>query len=599
MAYQAYPISNFATGLYDVRDPWLTPADGFPEMNNAYIRRGVIRKRKGYSQLGQFSHEVGTAITNITQADPGVVTTSAAHGLSNGDTVWLYDVVGMTEVNGETYTVANVTATTFELSGTDTSGFTAYGSAGSVGKFVTNSITGLGNFVTSTGTETLVATDTKRFCIFNSTHEEFEDKSTSDVFTGTASDLMHFANWKDKIYMTNNVDRIMSWDGTTFDSTVDIDTDGDTNNDVTDCLLIFPYHERLVLLRTTEGGTVYPQRARWSKIDDPTVWDETITDGGGFVDCPTPDWIMGAGFVKDVLVVFFQNSIWILRFTGDIDLPFRWELVDTNKKTDSTFSVITHLGQAFAYGDSGFVGTNGLSGFLVDNQVPDLVRSVNFSNTNVIAAGKYEEFDQAWIATPSTTASTNDQVFVYNYDEKNWAKFDLALTCFGRSKIISKGSWDTETRTWDEIGESWDDYPSIVDEPTFVGGDSSGIIRKLDTLTTDNGTAIAFEMKSARLNPFWNQGRRAKLGWIDFLVTSNATTELSVDFYVDFDTGAYQTATLAFSADNGEEKVWKRLDSGALGSSHRIRLYHTASNQPVQIHAIVFNFEPGGMLNGR
>jgi len=55
------------------------------------------------------------AITNITKASPAVVTTSGAHGYSNGDDIKIIDVVGMTEVNNKTYLVANATSNTFEL----------------------------------------------------------------------------------------------------------------------------------------------------------------------------------------------------------------------------------------------------------------------------------------------------------------------------------------------------------------------------------------------------------------------------------------------------------------------------------------------------
>lgn len=68
-------------------------------------------------------------ITGATQANP-VVITSAGHGLSNGYTVLIEDVVGMTEINDRTFTVANVTTDTFELSGEDGTGHTAYSSGG-------------------------------------------------------------------------------------------------------------------------------------------------------------------------------------------------------------------------------------------------------------------------------------------------------------------------------------------------------------------------------------------------------------------------------------------------------------------------------------
>jgi hypothetical protein len=81
--------------------------------------------------------EAAFTITGATQANPVVVTTSAAHGYSNGDTVIIQNVAGMTELNGRRFLAANVTATTFELTdlfGTniDGTGFTAYTSGGTV-----------------------------------------------------------------------------------------------------------------------------------------------------------------------------------------------------------------------------------------------------------------------------------------------------------------------------------------------------------------------------------------------------------------------------------------------------------------------------------
>lgn len=80
-------------------------------------------------------------ISGITAANPPVVTTGAAHGLVNGDTVILWDVVGLTSsgdslVNGKTFTVANKTGTTFELQGKSFTGAAPYVSGGAVRKKV-------------------------------------------------------------------------------------------------------------------------------------------------------------------------------------------------------------------------------------------------------------------------------------------------------------------------------------------------------------------------------------------------------------------------------------------------------------------------------
>lgn len=102
------------------------------ELGNLYARF--------HSDGGQIlDSSTAATVTGATQANPVVVTTSAAHGYSNGDELFLSGVVGMTELNGRNFKVANVTGTTFELqdlNGTnvDSTGYTAYSSAGTTYK---------------------------------------------------------------------------------------------------------------------------------------------------------------------------------------------------------------------------------------------------------------------------------------------------------------------------------------------------------------------------------------------------------------------------------------------------------------------------------
>jgi len=95
------------------------------EFGNEYIR---------FYKDGGAILESNKTITGITQANPGVVT-STAHGFSNGNTIVISGVVGMTQVNGKRFKVASVTANTFALQTIDgtnvnTTSFTAYTSGG-------------------------------------------------------------------------------------------------------------------------------------------------------------------------------------------------------------------------------------------------------------------------------------------------------------------------------------------------------------------------------------------------------------------------------------------------------------------------------------
>jgi hypothetical protein len=97
------------------------------EFGNLYIR--VIKD-------GEQVLEANKTITGITQANPAVVT-SASHGFSNGDEVYISGVVGMTQVNGLKFIVAGATANTFQLTGINSTGYTAYSSGGTAARVFT------------------------------------------------------------------------------------------------------------------------------------------------------------------------------------------------------------------------------------------------------------------------------------------------------------------------------------------------------------------------------------------------------------------------------------------------------------------------------
>jgi hypothetical protein len=72
------------------------------------------------------------AITGITQANPGNVH-AVGHGYSNGDTVYIAAVGGMTQVNGLFFTVTVVDADHFTI-GVDTTAYSAYTTGGTAQK---------------------------------------------------------------------------------------------------------------------------------------------------------------------------------------------------------------------------------------------------------------------------------------------------------------------------------------------------------------------------------------------------------------------------------------------------------------------------------
>lgn len=70
-------------------------------------------------------------VTNITQANPGVVTTNLNHGYTTGQAAQINELVGMVELNGVNFTATVINEKQFSV-GIDTTGFSPYISRGIV-----------------------------------------------------------------------------------------------------------------------------------------------------------------------------------------------------------------------------------------------------------------------------------------------------------------------------------------------------------------------------------------------------------------------------------------------------------------------------------
>lgn len=79
----------------------------------AYLIEATDQHFRFYKD-GAIILETAKTITAITQASPGVIT-STSHGFSNGDEVYINSIAGMTRLNNRFFLVANSTTNTFTL----------------------------------------------------------------------------------------------------------------------------------------------------------------------------------------------------------------------------------------------------------------------------------------------------------------------------------------------------------------------------------------------------------------------------------------------------------------------------------------------------
>ena len=148
-AFTTYGSAGAANKIYEVASPYQTadlPTIKFAQSADLmYLVHPnyAIRKlsRSGHTNWSLTAPSLVTSenktVSAVTKANPGVVTTSADHGLSEGNFVTFTNIGGMTQLNGNVFKVGTVNSSTaFNLqdsSGTDlnTSGYGTFSAGGS------------------------------------------------------------------------------------------------------------------------------------------------------------------------------------------------------------------------------------------------------------------------------------------------------------------------------------------------------------------------------------------------------------------------------------------------------------------------------------
>lgn len=108
-----------------------------PRAGGVIHRNGSLYTGATYSTatgLATLPVDVTRTISGITQANPGVVTTSSAHGYSTGDRIRLSGIGGMTQLNGTVWTITTLSTTTFSIP-QNTTGYGAYSGGGNAAKY--------------------------------------------------------------------------------------------------------------------------------------------------------------------------------------------------------------------------------------------------------------------------------------------------------------------------------------------------------------------------------------------------------------------------------------------------------------------------------
>ncbi len=527
MVYQPLFISNYTTGLQNDIEPFLLMDDAFPELENAYLFRGRIKRRQGFKSFGRFQRDLtAQALGNAAGTSFSVnifshLSLEATASLKEGDITVHVGAPGTSTFVEPATPDGTLVGSGFGTTGTINyaTGALVLNFSGAIGASAVTidfsyypGLPAMGLFqreLPALGFFQTVGFDTVYAYLYNNTNSAWEEWVPGTTWTGSNSQFFWTFNyWVDAfnsplLWATNfnKLDPIRYNNGSAWTNFAPAITSVPAAS-LFQARIIIPFKGRLVMLNTWEGltatgaagATNYPQRCRFSQVGSPldvTAWLTFPQGKGGFIDAPTNQQIVSAAFIRDQLVVYFENSTWNLRYTGEPNLPFIWERVDSELGSESTFSPVLFDKGVLAVGKLGITTSTGNSVERIDEKIPDEV--FNFHNGNDGALRVYGIRDYVkqlvYWAFPNDdpTRVFPNRMLVFDYERGSWSFFNDSFTCFGRNLPFNDIRWkDLPKTSWEEADFAWNDARLQSGYPDIIAGNQEGYTFVLNQQTVND-----------------------------------------------------------------------------------------------------------------
>lgn len=537
-------ITAFDKGLTKNKKPFLIPDEAFSTLENAYVFRDRVLKREGLEYIGEDANS--SRLRRALPLSPVTLSTQAV-GLSytNNDILADPNIDIRTTQPDAQIAPQTLLVSVGALSFKDNDGTgvlsTSVGNSGNInyqtGKLVLTFSAPIGatnvnvsfNYFpalpvmgiplrdnAALNDEQTIWFDTKYAYVWSGL--AFDEFIVGTTWSGTNQDFFWATNYRganpeDKLFFATNFictdpNPIRYTDGNTWTNFAPLVTDTDT---LYQARIIIPYYGRLLMMNVWEGTTLggyvgaknIQNRCRFSQLGDPIAadaWKSNEFGKGGFVDAPTAEAIMSAMFVKNTLVVQFEETTWQLTYVGEYGFPFVWERISSDFGSDATFSSVLFDNHMLSVGDTAIIATNAVGSQRIDLDIPDQVfqvQRINAGAVRVQGVRNYQKELVYWnypdgqtMASETDTLVFPNKVLVYNYRNSSWGIFRDSITAFGNFRIDPSITWDSTDVTWDDNDVLWDDVDGQEDFPAIVSGNQQGFVHIYANKSPDDGSLV-------------------------------------------------------------------------------------------------------------
>lgn len=309
----------------------------------------------------------------------------------------------------------------------------------------------------------------------------------TDSFSGTDEDFFSYdyirkTTESDPWWVcTNGVDSIKVFKGSGYTNVEPLIADYPSGVTALLAKYVVEFKDHLLLLDVSEEGNRYPQRIRWSDTADP---EDFLNGNASYVDLPGADWIVGGiKFRGDFLAVFKEKSIWLGTATGETDI-FDFDQIIAGTGCASGQTIRNLPNEIIFLGWDNVYSFNGIDVTPIGLPIQrELVATLNPEEINRCFAKVVEDQNEYWLFIPTGSNTYPDVAWCYNYRLRKWTKYKYSnyITMFGDYQLQATVSFNNLVGSFN--GQTWryDDRTLLLAMPITLLGNSDGYVYKYTT----------------------------------------------------------------------------------------------------------------------
>jgi hypothetical protein len=218
-------------------------------------------------------------------------------------------------------------------------------------------------------------------------------------------------------------------------------------------------------------NTIDPLLVRWSDQEDAGDWAPTTTNVAGSLRLSRGGEIITGIQARQEILVWTDAALYSLQLLG----LEGWgaQIVGENVSICGPNAVAYANGIAFWMGKDKFYIYDGSVKSLPSTLHRHVFENFEVSQSQQVASGTNEEFNEVWWFYPSSESTTNDLYVVYNYVENLWYHGTMARTAWENSGIRSYPLAATYTKNLVDHEFGVDDSETTTTTPIVASITSS------------------------------------------------------------------------------------------------------------------------------